>query len=607
MPKFNLLILLIGGLLLSIVNVLGYYLNGYTPIVFVLWLVSIILCGLYFYISEKKENKKIRVFDLEDLLIILILFLAFALLYLTFLYYIPFQINTDELVVTSNAKSYVHQSYIDVLGISPHFGFPNFIFLLWGWLAQLMGDINLFNIRFINGVCGLIIIALSYLFFRTLSLSKTYSVGGAIIMGSQHALLVLSRVAMFNNTALLIELASLSLLYIGWRHRSLFYTFLGGVVAGFSFYVYPVARVIFIVWLFFLTISYLLIWSKQQRQVVFKFFLVGMVSFLFVIAPMIFSSSKMPQYSLSFQKARFIVFSEGREWQRQWVNASSIEEGIKKNISNGLFMFVKNLSDQGNIYIGRYNYGFLDPLTRVLMWLGVFIVILKLTLQKQLKTKEQDLLVLSSFLFLWLFFTFLTVQNPNFTRLLIILPFIIYLVLAAIKKIIHISSKILEKLFRRDKLSLLTKISFSLFCFIVISVVLWNLIIYKDGIIIGFQNGDNIGGTWHYVESQKNISQYTFLLAADKLYPYYYWGNPEGWRLWIKVFTTDNQKVEIINPQDLFSLEKVVAICPNTPFTLFLSQTLYFKVKDNLAIACQPYRVYNIKPDGSLLALDFFE
>ena len=599
--------LLIFGLLLGVIASVAYFFYGYQTVILNFWLLAILLIGFYFYFKEYENIKKINLFDKKDLLIIIILFLIFSPLYFAFIYIIPSQISTDEVVIGSISKELINNYNADIFGLSNHFGNPNLIFYLWGHFAKLIGGVDLLHIRLIHAFSGLIIIILSYLFFRTLSLPKTYSVGGAVIMGSQHALLAISRMAMRDNTPLLIELIALIFFYVGWKHKSLFYAFLGGVVTGFSFYTYFPARIILILWLLFLIVCYIFIWSKQEKRTVPKFVLVVSVGFLIVAMPVILATFKSsPSVALGYQKSQLIIFPEGRELQKEWIGSPTIADGVKENFVNGLFMFVKNLHDQGYIY-SNYGNGFIDPLTRILLWLGVITVLVKLIFKKQPEKKEEDLLALSSFLFLWLFFTFLTTRNPNYTRLLIILPFIVYLVLAAIKEIINFFSKISEKFFLKNKIYMLTKISFYLFFLIIISIAVWNLVIYKNYVIVGFQDGNSVGGTGRYVEGRKNFNNYTFLLAADDQYSYFGFGVPSWWIEWTKFFTSDGQKVEIINPQDLFSKEKVRTLCHNQPFTLFLSETLYSKIKDNLITTCRFYKVYNIKPDGSLLALEFID
>src|SRR3989344_1530426 len=169
MPKFNLLVLLIIGLLLSVVNLLGYYLSGYSLIIFIFWLIAIIFCGLYFYLLENKEIKKINPFDKKDLFTIIILLFIFSPLYIAFIYTVPFQINSDEVVIASVSKEIAYESNVDLFGLSDYASNPNLIFFVWGKLAQLIGDIDFFHIRLIHAFCGLIIIVLSYLFFRLLS------------------------------------------------------------------------------------------------------------------------------------------------------------------------------------------------------------------------------------------------------------------------------------------------------------------------------------------------------------------------------------------------------------------------------------------------------
>jgi len=594
--------LLISGLLLWATSLLAYFIDGYNIMVFLYWSVAIVLVGISFLLREKEKIKIIKIFDAQDFLIALILVLIFLPLYLSFLYTIPFQINTDEIAIGSVAKNIISQP-IDIFGLSTYWGYPNLIFYLWAWGARLMGGITLLNLRFIHALFGLIIIFLSYLFLRSVSFSKLYAFSGATIIGSQHALLGLSRLGIWNNTLLVIEFAALTILYIGLKHKSLFYTFLGGLVAGFSFYTYFTARIILVIWLFFLIVSCFIIDSQQQKRTTFILALVSIFGFLMVVAPIGLATIKTPSVALSNFWHPFIIFSDGRTLAQDWIAAPTIIEGLKVNFLNGLFMFTGKHHDEGNMYL-NYGHGFLDFLSRIFLWLGIIIVIIRLVTKSYPKRKKQDLLALSSFLFLWLFLTLLTTKNPAYLRMFSVLPFVVYLILVAVQETIKLLSKLLREFLNEKKVSLLTSF---LLCLVIFSIVFLNLNIYKDYVIAGFKQGNGVGGTGRYIQLRSNITNYTFLLVANDRYPYYDWGDPYSWLGWMKFFSTDDQRVQVVNPQDLFLEDKLTKITMQRPFTLFLNKYLYSQIENNLIVGHRSYQVYNITPDGRLLALEFVQ
>src|SRR3989344_6416793 len=321
MPKFNLLILLISGLLLIVVNLLGYYLNGYTPIVFVFWLVAVIICSLYFYVSEKKENKKIKVFDLEDLLIIVILFLVFSPLYLAFIYNIPFQVNSDEIVIMDVAKRLTENIQTDIFGMSGHFDFPAFSFILYGALAKAIGGIDLLHMRIIHASFGILIAIISFLFFR-IFFEKFYAFGAAALLASNHALLGISRMAMRDNSALLAELLALSLLLYGLKNKNYLTEFFGGIFLGLTLYVYAPGRLAILVWALFIILIFLFS-KKESRQEIVKLSAVALLGFLIMALPSFIVASKTSDGYFSYTKKQILIFPEGQKLEESWTGTTN--------------------------------------------------------------------------------------------------------------------------------------------------------------------------------------------------------------------------------------------------------------------------------------------
>ena len=72
----------------------------------------------------------------------------------------------------------------------------------------------------------------------------------------------------------------------------------------------------------------------------------------------------------------------------------------------------------------------MDPLTGILLWIGVAVLGIRVIRRR---ADEGVLLALSGFLVLWLSFAFIINKAPNYTRLLITLPFVAYLVTEAVR------------------------------------------------------------------------------------------------------------------------------------------------------------------------------
>jgi len=529
----------------------------------------------------------------NDLLAIFVLLVVFTPLYLFRLYEIPWQVNTDEIVVMMVSE---RAATFDVspLGVrDDYFGFPNLEFLMLGRLNKLLGGVTLHHARMVHASFGLVIIVLYYLFLRQQSVSPFIGFAGSVILGANHALLGISRMAIRDNLALLTELTALTVLIHGLRKESRLLSLLGGGLAGLTFYCYYPARITIWIW----ALSFLILWVLKRMQlrkgiVIGDFNLwclkrahlrMGMtlgalnaLGFLVIALPIIIAALRSPNASM-YPRQQFLIFQEGRQLQMAWSSSKTPEEAVKKNILNGLTAFNNTLHDHGYIY-PNYNHGFLDPLTGVLIWLGLGLLLMKP------KKKEADIVILVGFFTLWLLFSFLITKAPIYTRLLTTLPFTSFLAITAIKTIGD-----------RLRAPLAGK---SVVMAVVITIVLWNLSIWGDFVSKGTAEGNDVGGTARYVESRNKIADYHFYLAADHQYPYYSWGEHWQWKDWLGFFTVDHQKATVLSPADF--IEKLGP----APFTVFLRDTLWKEQASKFIRHYPTFKTHPIKTDGSLLAIE---
>jgi len=558
-------LLLITGIALAIIASATYYIAGYSKIMLGFFLASILITSFYFF---KLRTKTKLPFDKYDFFTVLILLLIFTPIYTAFIYTIPWQVNSDEVTIMAVAKNAADNSQ-DPFGLSGHFGLPRFIFLAFGLLGKMLGGINLLNMRTLHSIMGLTIIALSYFLFR-IGASKTFASAGAVILGSSHALLAISRMSMRDNTGLLIEVAALTALLLGFQKKCPFYTFLGGLIAGLSFYTYYPGRITIILWGLFLVIN--TIFSRISFFELTKFAAIACLGFIMVSNLVILATIKAPENGMKYQREQTLIFPEGRELAKQWYAKDTIAEGVKTSISYGLTAFNNNVEDHGFIYPNK-NHGFVDPLTGILIWLGLVIILLKP------KLKDLELLTVIGFLLIWLMLAFIVNKSPNYTRLLVILPFIAFLATDAINNICSIGC--LKKINAG-------KILFLLFVCI---IFFWNLGIFADFAKKGFAGGNDIGGTARYIEKRKDITNYTFYIAESEQYPYYTWG-----KTWHEFFVGKDQRSKIVAPENM-SIE-------NPPFTIFTSKNAWALFENQTRGSYQQLKIHNIKPDGSLIAVE---
>ena len=188
--------------------------------------------------------------------------------------------------------------------------------------------------------------------------------------------------------------------------------------------------------------------------------------------------------SVDFQKHSSLLFPEGRAVQQYWVGASCIEGGIITNIVYGLTTFNSFVRDHSNIYENR-NSGFLDPLTGIFLWVGISVLLFNFFKKNK---EEHSLLILGGFLFYLFVFSFVVNKSPNYTRLLVTLPFVCYLAVVGLDYI----SGLAEKL--RNKLNLKFCIRPIVFFIFLAVIVCWNSFILYDYNEKNIDEGNTVGG-----------------------------------------------------------------------------------------------------------------
>src|SRR6202162_2992416 len=228
------------GLALGVGSLVWYDRSGYSHGMLWVWLGSLAVLGAFFGARSRAVPRIARL----DLALPAALVLFLSPFYLLELYRWPVQVSSDEIGVMSASENYSTMANVDPFGVSLYRAFPALLFVAWGKLGNLIGGIDLVHMRFLQASVGLIVIAASYALFRQL-LPRPWAVCASLLMGFSHSYLMISRLAMRENTAVLMEVVALVLLLWGLRRNHELATFAGGVVAGLGFYVYYPSRATF--------------------------------------------------------------------------------------------------------------------------------------------------------------------------------------------------------------------------------------------------------------------------------------------------------------------------------------------------------------------------
>jgi hypothetical protein len=561
---------------------------GFSWPTFVLWLAALVCVAQVARLTE--AGVKLRAAGLTgELAAVGVLLLVFAPLYLLFLNYLPNQVITDEISLMIYERRYLTRP-INLLGVSPYFGFPALPFIVFGRLGLLLGGIDLANMRFVHACFGLAIIVLAYAFFR-LHLDRPRAAGAAALLGANHALLGISRIAEWANLSLLAELLALTVLMVALRRGSLRIAMLGGFLAGAAFYVYLPGRVTIVIWLIYLGACWLLRTERQGRRMIVRCGVASALGCLLVAAPILVRQLKDTRVGADYYKKGLLIFPEGRELQRWWMNAETVTDGLRINLTYGLTAFNNQEHDRGFIYDNR-GHGFLDPLTGGLLWLGVYFAVREFL--KGGQAQDGYLLSLTGFVFLWLTLSFVINQAPNYNRMLVALPFVAFLASAGLQKIAELP--FLPKL--RLPTALRPLRGNEWLAVGVLTIVVMNLWIYSQYLRSGFEQGSVVGNTARLVARRSEDPDHSFYLYADAGQPYYGWGEPGLWEDWIETFVVRGQFASIYDGQECQYTEF------DAPFTAFMNAQTWELCRRNMLEQFPELQIENILPDGSRLAIE---
>jgi Dolichyl-phosphate-mannose-protein mannosyltransferase len=503
-----------------------------------------------------------------------------APLYLLALYRWPVQVSSDEMAMMEAAHSYANAPGADPFGPSTYLLRPTMLFIVWGKLGNLIGGIDLVHMRLLHALVGLLTIAACYALFRLL-LPRNWAFFAAVLVGVSHSMFMISRLAMRENTAVLVLVVAFTLLLWGLRHENELAIFLGGVVAGLGYYTYYPGRAAFPIWVAFLIAVGVL---YRKRFAARRLLMVGAITaagFALAATPIVYAESQVPSNTPGGQSESLLIYGKARAIQQGWVFADSELDGYLKNVKWGLGAFNNRVVDHGWIYVNN-GHGFLDPLTGIVLWLGVGLVSVSLIRRRREDDDPGPLLMLGGFLVLWLSFAFIVNKAPNYTRMLITLPFVAYFVAVAVRwlagrwRTVRFAPAVIVGVF-------------------LAAVVALNASIAWDFIQQGRREGDPIGSTGRYVAAHRNVPGEKFYVASSESAPYYIWGDL-GDRLF--GFASPGQIEPAVDPSQLQVFRGV------PPFSLFMRREVWQPVATQLADAYPRGRIRNVTPDGARVVLE---
>jgi Dolichyl-phosphate-mannose-protein mannosyltransferase len=566
------------GLLLGLISLVVYIAEGYSRGMLWIWVAALVVLSVAFWLRSRALPR----IALADVGIAGGLVALASPLYLLVLSRWPVQVSSDEATIMDVSKQYATAANVDPFGVSWYHTRPAGLFVVWGKLGELIGGIDLFHMRLLHAIVGLAIVGVCYALFR-LMLPRWWAAFATVLVAASHSMFMLSRLAMRENTALLAVVLSFTLLLWGLQRKHELATFLGGVVAGLGFYAYFPGRVALPIWIAFVLGLGLLYRQRFPRRTLLSLGAVAVAGAVLTATPILYAESQIPSFQTNGQRDSLLIYDEAREMQQGWVFADSQWEGYKTNVRYGLGTFNNNVVDHAWIY-PNFGHGFVDPLTGILLWVGVGVV--GLALIRRRRDDEGALLMLGGFLVLWLAFAFVVNKAPNYTRLLITLPFVAFLVTEAVRWLV-------------GRWRSIPRAPVVLVAGFLSIIVVWNLVIAWDYIQDGRREGDPIGSTGRYVEARKDDPGQVFYVATSVSQPYYVWGDDTASMIRLRYFV-DNPS-QIASGVDPVGLRDFNA---PPPFSLFMRREVWQSAAAELVDRYPRGRIRNVTPDGARVVLE---
>lgn len=569
-----------------------YKIAGFGLGVAAVWAGSIAIFGFGIRQLDSQEHGKVRIAS-RDVLAVLLLLVMFAPLYLVDLYSLPYPVHNDEVELMILETVHIGPG-TDLFGISEYLSMPIFLFSAFGWAGRAIGEIELTTMRAVHASLGLLIIAVGYGLFR-LSAPRPVAFGAALIVGVNHSLWMLSRMALWDNSALLIELVALAILVQALRARSPSLAFIGGVVAGLGFYFYIPARVAIAIWALLVTCLGVFFRRKIEIKPLIALVAASATGCILIATPLIMTNTRINDtYTSAY---RLMITAEGLEHQRLHAVGSLGDESLSTldayfvNVKNGLTAFNNREWDNGGMYRNPHA-GFSDPLTGTLVWIGLITVMLGW--RRGNLPRFGDLLAVLSFSSLLLVLAFVINQAPNFARMLILLPFAAYLAAKGLDWISSAAGRLAES--RLDFKPDLIKAS--LFAVGILVIGFWNFNIVGDYIQFTWEEGDVRGATARYILARSDEPEFEFVVVANGEYPYYDWGEPDVWLDWAGFFADPDHKVSVSDPVEFRQAD----VAP--PFVAFMSAEFFELAGQDLYEKYPSLSIQEMVPDGSVIAME---
>ncbi len=527
------------ALLACAVTAGSYAIAGYHPLLLVGWVGSWLVASRSVWSARTRASHDSRL-SAGEIGFLAALLATTALLVLPYLGDLPYEISTDEIFLTLAVRDFLDGTARDPFGLVPWWGLPAMYFATASIWAQMIGT-SIEAMRLVTAVSALLILVPCYLWIRTLH-GRTVATVATVLLAFAHAFVGWGRIALHQNSPLLLLTVALALLVLGLRDRCPLKVLWGGIVLGAGFYTYPSGQISIMIWL--VALAGLLGVRRLPARAALVVGLLTVFGFLLAVAPMLVTA--ITEFEAFTQRAQAVAITNpqaletlGREW--------GLEPGaevIRENVKRGLLAF-----NAPYPYVNYYNPGnaLVDPVTGSLLWVGLGLAIAWL---------RHPGLLLATVGFLAAYLPNLFTEGaPVHGRLLIALPFVAVLSAEALVRAVRVVTPQDPK-FGGLRTALLT-VAVAFVAVLNLSAVRdaarWQMTTGRNDAVtaIGRTLGTNVeldGPLRRFFrQDRKWDPRNQVVYITEESEPLIRWGEPEDWHEWIGFFADGDDVHEYPN------------------------------------------------------------
>ena len=405
----------IAGIVVAVYAILGYH-----PLLLLGWVGSwaLVTAGVWPARGRSVPGPFLEPREIAFLSLVLV---VSALLVLPYLDVLPYEISTDEVYSVREVRRFADGSTTNAFGLVSWWGLP----ALWYAGVAKTGVVtgtSIEAVRLVTALTALLIPLPFYIWVRTLH-GRTVATVATALLACAHPFIGWGRVALNQNSPVLLLVTALALLALGVRHRCPVRTLWGGIALGLGFYTYPSGQIAIVIWLAALTVWW--VTDRGSRRGLVPVAALSLLGFALCAGPMLVNA--VLDFESFAQRARAVAITNPAaiEYLGGGWGLSDAGQVVRENAKRAFLGL-----NAPYPYVTYYNpvHPFLDPVTGSLVWAGLGLALFRI---------RRRGLALAAVGFLTVYAAgFATEGAPVHGRLLIALPFVAVLAATALVRVL---------------------------------------------------------------------------------------------------------------------------------------------------------------------------